>query len=101
MKGLGQRNVQYINRTNARREPDKVVKPHFKYEGLGLSKATREANYRGLFRYDLELGLVDKIRKAMRDDLVLGDNRFREEIGKTLGRRVIPGKAGRPIKSEA
>ena len=88
-------------RTNAQGEPDKVVKPHFMYEGLGLTEATRQRNYLELFRYELEPGLVDEIRKATNGNFVLGDNRFKEEISEILGRRVIPGKAGRPVKSEA
>ncbi len=85
-------------RTNAQGEPGKVLKAHFMCEELGLTEAARQANYRELFRYDLEPGLVDEIRKATNDNFVLGGNRFKEGISKTLGRRVIPGKAGRLIK---
>ncbi|RLA50492.1 MAG: transposase [Gammaproteobacteria bacterium] len=88
-------------RTNAQGEADKVVKAHFMYEALGLTETARQANYRELFRDDLEPGLIDEIRKATKGNFVLGDNRFKEEIGKTLGRRVIPGKAGRPVKHES
>ena len=88
-------------RVNAQGEPDKVIQPHFMYEALGQTEAERQANYCELLRHDLEPGLVDEIRKATKGDFVLGDNRFKEEISKTLGRRVIPGKAGRPVKSEA
>ncbi|RLA42986.1 MAG: hypothetical protein DRR06_13160, partial [Gammaproteobacteria bacterium] len=34
-------------------------------------------------------------------NFVLGDHRFKEDISKTPGRRVIPGKAGRPVKNES
>ena len=85
-------------RANAQGESCKVLKPHFMYEALGQTEVARQANYRELFRHDLEPGLVDEIRKATNGNFVLGDNRFKEEISKMLGRRVIPGKAGRPLK---
>ena len=87
-------------RTNAQGERNKLVSPHFMYEKLGLTDATRQANYRELFRYNLEPGLVDEIHKATNGNFLLGNDRFEEEISKTLGRRVIAGKAGRPIKNE-
>jgi len=83
-------------RANAQGESCKVIKPHFMYEGLGLTDTARQENYRELFRHDMEPGLVDQIRKATNGNFVLGDNRFQEEISKALGRRVVPGKAGRP-----
>jgi putative transposase len=49
-----------------------------------------------LFRYELDPGLVDEIRKATNGNFVLGDSRFAVEIEATLGRRVVPGKSGRP-----
>ena len=87
-------------RANAQGESCKVLKPHFMYEALGQTEVARQANYRELFRHDLEPGLVDEIRKATNGNFVLGDNRFKEEISKMLGRRVIPGKARRPLKGE-
>jgi len=87
-------------RTNAQGEENNLVKPHFIYEKLGLTEATRQASYRDLFRYSLETGLVDEIRKATNGNFVLGNDRFKEEISKALGRRVQPGKAGRPVKNK-
>ena len=86
-------------RANAQGELCKVVKPHFMYEGPGRTDAERQASYRELFRHDLEPRLVDEIRKATNGNFVLGDGRFKKETGKVLGRRVKPGKAGRPFKS--
>ncbi len=87
-------------RCNAQGERNKLIKPHFMYEALGLTKTMQETNYRELFRYNLEPGLVDEIRDATNGNYVLGNERFKEEIGKVLGRRVQPGKAGRPVKNE-
>lgn len=60
--------------------------------------SARSAAYRELFRYELEPGLVDEIRKATHGNFALGDNRFSAEIKAVLGRRVVPGKSGRPRK---
>ncbi len=87
-------------RCNAQGERNKLIKPHFMYEALGLTKTMQKTNYRELFRYNLEPGLVDEIREATNGNYVLGNERFKEEIGKVLGRRVQPGKAGRPVKNE-
>ncbi|MEA3469018.1 MAG: hypothetical protein U9R57_12470 [Thermodesulfobacteriota bacterium] len=54
--------------------------------------------YRELFRYELEAGEIDKIRKATNGNFALGNSRFSEEISDMIGRRVTPGKAGRPRK---
>ncbi len=70
------------------------------YKALGLTKETRQTRYRELFQYKLEPGLVDEIREATNGNYVLGNDRFKEEISKALGRRVKPGKAGRPAKIE-
>ncbi len=87
-------------RANAQGDSNKLVTPHFMYQELGLTQTERQSNYRELFRFNLEPGLVDEIRRATNGNFVLGNNRFKEEIGKTLGRRVKPGKAGRPVKNK-
>lgn len=45
-----------------------------------------------------EPGLVDQIRQASNGNFALGSARFAEEIAAALGRRVTPGKSGRPRK---
>ncbi len=87
-------------RTNAEGERNKLITPHFMYEKLGLTDTARQVNYRELFRYSLEPSMVDEIRKATNGNFVLGNDRFKEEISKVLGKRVQPGKAGRPVKNE-
>ena len=85
-------------RANAQGEEDALVVPHEVYLGLGQDVA-RLAAYRELFRYELESGLVDEIRGAANGNYVLGNNRFADEVAAALGRRVTPGKAGRPRKA--
>jgi len=71
-----------------------LITSHFLYQSLGRTDAVRQIAYRELFRHELELGEIDKIRKATNGNFSLGTNRFNEEISAMLGRRVTPGKAG-------
>jgi putative transposase len=86
-------------RANAQGEADALVKPHSLYEGLGRDAASREAAYRELFRYELEPGLVDEIRRATNGNYALGNERFAEQVAAVLGRRAAPGRSGRPRKA--
>lgn len=85
-------------RANAQGEADALITPHAVYRAVGLDEAGRQAAYRELFRYELEPGLVDEIRRASNGNFLLGESRFAEEIAAALGRRVTPGKSGRPRK---
>jgi putative transposase len=71
---------------------------HVLYQSPGHHKGARQFAYRELFRHELDPGEIDKIRKATHGNFALGSSRFAEEIGEMLGRRVTPGKAGRPRK---
>lgn len=83
-------------RTNAQGEEDALVWPHSLYEALGRDAASRQVAYRELFRYELEPGLVDEIRRATNGNYALGNERFAKEVALALGRRVTPGTSGRP-----
>lgn len=85
-------------RTNGQGENSKLITPHSLYFDLDRSRAKREEAYRELFRQDLEPAEIDKIRKATNGNFALGNERFSDEISRNLGRRVSPGKAGRPKK---
>jgi putative transposase len=85
-------------RANARGEADALLKPHPLYESLGSDAASRQAAYRELFRYELEPGLVDEIRRATNGNYALGNAGFAAQVTATLGRRAVPGQSGRPRK---
>jgi putative transposase len=85
-------------RINAQGEESDLLTPHPLYQALGVSAADRQVAYRELFRYELEPGLVDAIRQATNGNYALGDDRFGAQIAQALGRRVQPGKSGRPRK---
>lgn len=87
-------------RANGQGEHSKVVTPHTLYHHLGRTNDEKQYAYRELFRHELEPGEIDKIRQATNGNYSLGNNRFTCEIGEMLGRRVTPGKAGRPRKPE-
>lgn len=82
--------------SNAQGADSSIITPHSLYNALGLDAATRQATYRELFRYTLDIGLVDEIRKATNGNYALGNALFVQQIEDALGRRVTAGKAGRP-----
>ncbi len=86
-------------RANAQGETDQLIAPHAVYDALGPDAASRAGAYRELFRYGLDPGLVDEIRKATNGNFALGDTRFTADIEAAIGRRVVPGKSGRPRKN--
>ena len=75
-----------------------LLSPHSLYQALGRTASERQNAYRELFRHELEPREIDEIRKATNGNFALGNSRFKQEIGEMLGRRVTPGKAGRPRK---
>ena len=75
-------------RANARGEVDKLLQPHPLYDALGADAASRQAAYRELFRYELEPGLVDQIRRATNGNFVLGNECFAAQVTAALGRRA-------------
>ncbi|TXI82826.1 MAG: transposase [Flavobacteriales bacterium] len=86
-------------RVNAQGEADALVVAHALYDALGTSEEKRRSAYRELFRYELDPGVVDAIRQATNGNFALGDPRFAEQVAQVLGRRVVPGKSGRPTKN--
>ena len=83
---------------NGQGKKSDLISRHLLYQSLGRTDTERQMAYRDLFRHELEPGEIDKIRKATNGNFSLGTNRFNEEISAMLGRRVTPGKAGRPRK---
>lgn len=75
-----------------------MIEAHPLYLALGVDPPARQTAYRELFCDELEPGLVDAIRLATNENFVLGDLRFGEEIARTLGKRAMPSKSGRPRK---
>ena len=74
-----------------------MITPHEEYQRLGSTEAERLKHYRVLFKSHLEPGILDEIRSSTNGNYVLGNDRFKQEIADMLNRRVMPGKAGRPV----
>jgi putative transposase len=84
--------------TNGQGHPSALISHHSIYDALGVDDTERLSTYMELFKHELEPSEVDKIRKATNGNFALGSNRFQVEVSSMLGRRVTPGRAGRPQK---
>ena len=85
-------------RANALGEASELIQPHETFLSLGSDQKIRTATYRELFNNRLDTQLVDQIRTSTNGNYALGSPLFQEEIAGMLGRRVTPGKSGRPGK---
>lgn len=83
---------------NGQGKADDLITPHADYLGLGAVPALRRQAYREIFRTQMEPVLINEIRFATNGNYALGNDRFKEEVASTLGRRVTPGRVGRPVK---
>jgi putative transposase len=76
-------------------ERDELIKDHERYLALGANAEARQKAYRALFRSQLDEDALTEIRRAASKELVLGNERFRQEIERALGEKVEPQKRGR------
>ena len=81
---------------NGEGRPDPVVDPHERYLALGPDPLARAHAYRGLVRARMEHTMVDAIRAALQQELVLGTDRFKDQVERQLKRPARAGRAGRP-----
>ncbi len=77
-----------------------LITPHGEYLHLGADLKTRLENYRALFSHLINASLVSEVRDALNRGLVLGNERFKDDIELLLCRRVRRGKPGPIGKSE-
>jgi len=64
---------------------------------LGKTDEERQSHYLELFKYQVEGKLLDDIRNAANKGLILGNERFIEEVEALTGKRLQEGKRGRQI----
>lgn len=83
-------------RANAQGEASTLLTNHSLYNAVGPDEATRQSNYRELFRNRLDPHMLDEIRLATNGNYALGSDQFKAQVSAALGRRVIPGQSGRP-----
>ncbi|WP_461482538.1 transposase [Porticoccus sp.] len=78
-----------------------VTPPHPQYLQLGKTAAERQSAYRALFRGRMADRDLTAIREATSKGWALGDNRFKQQIEASTGRRAVPLGRGGDRKSEA
>ena len=83
-------------RYNGLGKSDALVTPHELYIALGQDDEERRAGYRSLFSHHVDGETLQSIRTTLNQELVMGTDKFKDEIERQLARRVNPGKAGRP-----
>jgi putative transposase len=86
-------------RHNALGKPDKVISSHATYRSLASTPRNRQIAYRKMFLDSITPELLTAIRDTTNSCLVLGNDRFKDEIETLLGRSVRPRRRGRPRKS--
>ena len=83
-------------RAHADGAKDALVSDHPLYRRLGRTAAERQRAYRSLFRAKLGNDFVEGLRAATNGGWALGDDRFKRQIAKMVGRRSAPLPKGRP-----
>lgn len=99
--GLVQRPAQYPYSSYARNaagKTDDLITEHPIYQSLGKTQTLRLAAYRRLFADTIAPELLTLIRDTSNASQLLGDDRFKDQIERMLGRSVRAGQAGRPKK---
>ena len=76
---------------------DDLVNPHALYLALAEDALSRQSCYRELFSSHLSKKLVHEIRTALYFSMPLGNDRFRQQIERALGRSIGQAKRGRPL----
>lgn len=78
----------------------KLLKPHKCYQALGKTIPAQKTAYAALFKDQISEKTIDAIRHATEKSWVLGDNRFKEQIERAIGRRASPTPRGGDRKSQ-
>ena len=84
-------------RHHAYGEKNKLVSDHDLYRRLGPGPDERHYHYRELFNSDLDNELLHSIRNAANFSMPLVNDRFKQQIEQTLGRRIGQAKRGKPF----
>lgn len=74
-------------RANGLGQTDALLTSHELYSGLGSSEAERRANYRSLFRSELDAEAIGDVRMALDQGQPIGDSRFDDSIERASWQR--------------
>jgi putative transposase len=77
---------------------DKLVTPHALFWGLGNTPFAREAAYAALVQTGLSRADLEPMTRSALSGWALGSADFLHELQQSTTRRLVPGKAGRPMK---
>lgn len=77
-------------------EVKKPISDHVLYLQLGAEESARQQAYRELFKYQIPEVNLHEIREALSYNYPLGNDRFREQVEKALGRQLGYKERGRP-----
>jgi putative transposase len=86
-------------RHHALGEHDPLVQSHAAYGALGRDAIARREAYRRLVAEALADEEIAAIRFYLQRQQALGTKQFQQQVSAVLGRRVGPGRPGRPRKS--
>lgn len=84
-------------RHNGLGQADERITPHPLYWALGKDEESRLAEYRGLFRSELDNDALADIRLALAQGQPLGSERFSEIMCVAVGVRRARRRPGRPV----
>lgn len=84
---------------NALGEDNCIVSPHQEYVNLGQTFPQRREAYRSLFDAELTADELKRIRNCTQSGTPMGSERFKEQIERTVRRKVGGEKRGRPPRS--
>jgi putative transposase len=83
-------------RCNALGKSNSLVTPHELYIALGDKDKDRQAEYRKLLSSHVDEKTLQRMRESLNQELVIGTDKFKDDVERHLARRVKRGKAGRP-----
>ena len=89
------------HRSNSEGSANSLLAGHETYLSLGNNTETRCRRYRELFATDLDPTVLSEIRACTNGNLVFGNDEFKDEVARRLGRRSRHGKPGRPKKQQS
>lgn len=87
------------HRTNAFGITSGLVTPHRVYSRLGTTLESRLRAYRGFFAGQIDHCFIQKLRLSTQKGMVIGSDRFKEQLSKLHSRKVDNLRRGRPAKT--
>jgi len=87
-------------RVNAHGLKNSWITPHKLYMALGETGEVRQTTYRALFQEHVDAESLQLIRESTRQNTIIGDGRFQDEIQAMLKRRVVKHGHGGDRKPE-